>query len=973
MGRFRTVPVVFVLTATCLITSITNALNLLDLSTQKWTLASPALNISVRGRVPSQVHLDLFEAGVIGDPYYGLNDFNLRWIAWNDWTYTTNLDSSKLSTTSKPTHSYLLFNGLDTFANISLCGQPVAYTRNQFRQYLFNITSILSTSCLPTSNSTAPKGPELRIHFPSVPITAETIASQPNQSTWPAHVQIQFEFPNRHFVRKEQSDFGWDWGPAFMPTGVWQKAWVVQLERPESEVYVKNSLLDIYREGQLPNLPPDQARDWVLKVGLDVVGTVPRDVGMRYRVVEVNNGKTISEGALMNVTVSEAGDTISGSVVLDGKRYKLWWPNGLGEQNLYGVEITVVDPAGMVLADVRKRTGFRTIVMNMGAITEEEMASGVANGSHWHFEINGHPFYAKGSNFIPPDAFWPRVTPARIKQLFDAVVSGNQNMLRLWSSGAYAPDFMYDLADELGIFLWSEFEFGDSLYPVDIEFLDDVREEAEYQVRRINHHPSLAIWAGGNELENLELYLVNYSAPEQYERYKAEYETLFIDTLLPAVYDNSRSITYMPSSTNNGYLSIDFSEPIPIKQRYQNKGPGEVHGNTDYYNYKTSQAFNISAYPVGRFSNEFGFHSMPSLASWQRVLPVDELYFNSTTIMLRNHHYPAGSLNTSDFDHSSNGMREMTIAVEMYYPIPNKTDTIGNFSAWVWTTQVFQADFYKSQIQFYRVGVGRRERQLGCLYWQLEDIWQAPTWAGIEYEGRWKVLHNVAKDLYQNVIVVPLWNVTSGLLSLYVVSDLWTEVTGSVSLAWFNWRGNVLGLLPAPDIPGAGLPAPRTLEFTVGGLNSTLVTTVNVTELFGKDASHATEGGENDARGSIFVATVTAKGTPVNMNATKTFTHVNYWTPTPLGKAALVDPGLTVRFEAVPDAFVVEAQAGISVWTWLSAGPEDNDLVVNFEDNGFLLLRGEQKKVRYHVLSGGREGWRSRVTVASIWNNTLES
>ncbi|CCC09001.1 hypothetical protein SMACR_03170 [Sordaria macrospora] len=410
--------------------------------------------------------------------------------------------------------------------------------------------------------------------------------------------------------------------------------------------------------------------------------------------------------------------------------------------------------------------------MNMSAVTEE-MRSGVANRSHWHFEVNGHPFYAKGSNFIPPDAFWPRVTPARFKQLFDAVVSGNQNMLRLWSSGAYAPDFMYDIADELGIFLWSEFEFGDSLYPVDIEFLDDVREEAEYQVRRFNHHPSLALWAGGNELENLELYLVNYSAPEQYERYKAEYETLFIDTLLPAVYDNSHGITYMPSSTNNGYLSINFSEPILIKQRYQNKGPGEVHGSTDYYNYKTSQAFNISAYP--------------------RVLPADELCFNSTTITLRNHHYPSGSLNTSDFNHGSNGMREMTMAVEMYYPIPNKTDAIGNFSAWIWSTQVFQADFYKSQIQFYRVGVGKPECQLGCLYWQLEDIWQAPTWAGVEYEGRWKVLHNVA--------------------------------------------------------------------------------------------------------------TVTARGTPVNMNATKTFTHVNSWTPTPLGKAALVDPGLRDGYEAVSQLY----------------------------------------------------------------------
>lgn len=114
-----------------------------------------------------------------------------------------------------------------------------------------------------------------------------------------------------------------------------------------------------------------------------------------------------------------------------------------------------------------------------------------------HFEINGHEFYAKGSNFIPPDAFWPRVTSTRIRQLFDSVTLANQNMLRVWASGAYTPDFIYDMADEKGILMWSEFEFGDALYPVNPEFIESVVEEATYNVRRVNHHPSLALWAGG--------------------------------------------------------------------------------------------------------------------------------------------------------------------------------------------------------------------------------------------------------------------------------------------------------------------------------------------------------------------------------------------------------------------------------------------------------------------------------------------
>ena len=197
-----------------------------------------------------------------------------------------------------------------------------------------------------------------------------------------------------------------------------------------------------------------------------------------------------------------------------------------------------------------------------------------------HFEINGHEFYAKGSNFIPPDAFWPRVKEAKMRQLFQAVVAGNQNMLRVWASGAYTPDFIYDIADEVGVLMWSEFQFGDALYPVDPEFLDNVREEAIYNVRRINHHPSLALWAGGNELESLELLLVNRSAPEELERYRAEYEKLFLQTLLPVVYANSKSVSYIPSSTTNGYLDLDFSQPVPVIQRYDNKTEGSVYGDT---------------------------------------------------------------------------------------------------------------------------------------------------------------------------------------------------------------------------------------------------------------------------------------------------------------------------------------------------------------------------------------------------------
>jgi beta-mannosidase len=104
-----------------------------------------------------------------------------------------------------------------------------------------------------------------------------------------------------------------------------------------------------------------------------------------------------------------------------------------------------------------------------------------------------------------------------------------------------------------------------------------VKEEVDYQSRRVNHHPSLAFWAGGNELENLELKLVPES---ERPRYQAEFEKLFLDTIVPVLFANTRSISYSPSSTSNGWLSLDWSKQQPITERYDNKTEGAVYGDT---------------------------------------------------------------------------------------------------------------------------------------------------------------------------------------------------------------------------------------------------------------------------------------------------------------------------------------------------------------------------------------------------------
>ncbi|KAK5260131.1 hypothetical protein LTR40_004702 [Exophiala xenobiotica] len=908
-----------------------------SMSDLEWTLSNPNYSISVSGKVPSQAHLDLYDSEVIGDPYYGLNDFNLRWVAETNWTYTASL-SSFAST-------WLVFDGLDTFSTISVCNELVASTNNQFRQYYFDVTQALN-------NCTSP---DITINFGSAPNIANALANTSLNEPWEG-TQLTYEFPNRWLIRKEQSDFGWDWGPAFAPAGVWKPAYIVQLS--QNQLYVRNTLLDIYRRGQLNNLPPDQTQSWVVNASLDVLGSIPQNARLRIDIKDVNN-RTVTSSVASNVTVS--GGAISGNIIVADNAVQLWWPNGLGPQNLYYATVTVLGSSNNTIASSTKRTAFRTIVLNMEPISQRQLAQGIQNGNNWHFEINGHELYAKGSNLIPPDAFWPRVTETRIQQLFDSVVSGNQNMLRVWASGAYQPDFIYDIADEKGILLWSEFEFSDSLYPAAQSFLDNVRQEAIYNVRRVNHHPSLALWAGGNELENLELYLANLSDPGNYSRWQDEYETLFLGVLLPTVYENSRSISYIPSSTTNGYLTLNHSNlEHPMVERYNNLTPGYIYGDTDHYDYDSSVAFNLSSYPVGRFANEFGFHSMPSLQSWQDAVAPEDLHFNSTTIQLRNHHYPSGGLNTTNFPNSTKGMGEMTIAVEQYYPTPNKNDALANFSSWCLATQIFQADFYRSQITYYRRGSGMPERQLGSLYWQLEDIWQAPTWAGIEYSGRWKVLHYIAKDIYSRVIVAPYWNYTTGDLSVYVTSDLWDTVDGTVDLTWYDWGGNVLTNMSSTTTTNSSTSGggSTSVPFSVGALNTTKVMQTNTNALSKSQGM--------DLTNAVLRMNLTATGNlPNNDSAPSTFTHEFFFHPVlSLADAKLTDPGLTISSNnnSASPAFTVEATSGVSAWTWLDF--PNGGVMGNFEDNGFWLVPGEPKTVAFDVkndTTGGK--WMEDVTV----------
>jgi beta-mannosidase len=431
-------------------------------------------------------------------------------------------------------------------------------------------------------------------------------------------------------------------------------------------------------------------------------------------------------------------------------------------------------------------------------------------------------------------------------------------------------------------------EFSDAMSPIDDDFLENVKAEATYQVRRINHHPSLAVWVGNNELE-VGLPLILLISKSEGAAVEAVYNKLFLDVLIHVVFENTRSISYSPSSVTNGYLSFNISSPTPMVERFLNVTPGTISGNTDYYNYDASQAFNNSAYPVGRFATEFGFHSMPSLQSWEKVLPPSDLYFNSSVILSRNHHYPVDIASllspvSNQTNASLGGMGQMAIAGETYYPVPpTDTTSVANFSSWIYTSQVFQSDFYRNQISFYRSGSGRPERTLGALYWQLNEMWQTPSWAGLEHDGRWKMVHYIAKDVFEPVIVAPQFDQNTGGLKVWAVSDLWSTAKGHATITWYDWNGKVLST--------------STSSVSIGAINATVAFDINVHNI-GLDQSNA-----------FAKCSVEVQGVAPNSKSAKptTYKHETWFHAEPLAKQPLINPRLSIKHDPVSSTFVVRS------------------------------------------------------------------
>jgi beta-mannosidase len=640
--------------------------------------------------VPGCVQTDLLAAGVIADPFQRDNEAALQWIGLADWQYQSPLTID--AATLRHDHVELVFDGLDTFAEVSLNGQSLLATDNMFRRWRAPVKNVLRAG----SNTLL-----VTLHSPITRL-------QPWLLRQPYALPGEFDSAfgdepkgqqTSNYVRKANYQYGWDWGPRYVTEGIWQP---VHLETWDdlrlADFHIAQQHIGADAAQLLAQF--DLHADRAGKAELRVTWTAPDG---RHRSMTLEKSLAAGDNHL--------------DLPLRIEHPQRWWPAGYGAPNLYHFRADVV-VAGKVVASAGRDTGLRSV---------ELRRQHDRWGRSFAFVINSVPIFAKGANLIPLDSFPERVTEARMQQILQSARDANMNMLRVWGGGYYQSDAFYAMADRLGLMIWQDLMFGGAIPPYEAAFRENTRIEATEQVIRLRDHPSIVLWCGNNEVEtgweswpDRKKFAQAIGSAER-ARVERGMRILFGETLRGVVRRYAPDVPYWASSP-----STDFDGPANVP------GDGDMHvwdvwaGSAPIEDYlKTTP----------RFQSEYGLQSFPTMATIHRFAEPSDLSPESP--VMRAH---------QKFD-GGNGNRRLLFYIRKYYGEPK------DFAAFVYLSQVMQAEGIELAADHLR---SARPQSMGSLYWQLNDVWPGASWSSIDYFGRWKALQFHARRFYAPLRVAPI-------------------------------------------------------------------------------------------------------------------------------------------------------------------------------------------------------------------------
>ena len=658
--------------------------------------------------VSGDVHLDLLVNKKIPDPFYRDNESKLQWIENESWEY-------RLSFEVKPemlarANVDLVFDGLDGAADVFVNGTKLLSADNSFRIWRVPVKSHLHAGMN-----------LLRVVFPSpIKAAAAVAAGDP----WQPRTKVEA----KTYIRKPAYEYGWDWGPRFVTSGIWKP---VRLE-----AWDKARIADFHIRQR--DVSKDVAHlDAEVEIEAASSSGGPASVGVIY----LENDKLVTSGVLIDL---HAGRNII-DLPIEIQKPKLWYPAGYGEQPIYEFT-TIVATTEQKIDERTVKTGLRSIVLH------RELDKW---GRSFEFIINGIPVFAKGADVIPFDSFPNRVTTANYRRILQSARDANMNMIRHWGGGYYESDEFYAICDELGIMIWEDFMFGNDWQPGTYAFKLNIEAEAEDQVRRLRNHPSIVIWCGNNETESAFGWAPRPGLPADVKfQMWQDYLTEFSGILPRVVARLAPETPYWPSSPSADY------EPLSAHYQSGDQHDWSVwHGRVPFTEYEKHH---------WRFVTEFGFQSFPEMRTVESFTQPEDRAGIFTPVMLAHQKNNEGNSLIQDYTAKD-------------YPSPK------DFASFLYVSQVLQAEGIKIGAEHWRRS---RPETMGSIFWQLNDCWPVASWSSIDYYGRWKALQYYARRFYAPVLVSP--HIEEGALKVYIVSDKVKTETATLHVRLMDFDGKVL-------------------------------------------------------------------------------------------------------------------------------------------------------------------------------------
>lgn len=658
-----------------------------------WTFCQVGDTLWSDAKVPGTIHQDLLNHNRIPNPFYGMNEEAVQWVENEDWMYRTSFIVTEEQLNRDA--AVLELDGLDTYADVFLNGALILRSDNMFVGHKVPVKSVLR------------KGENrLLIRFRS--------AVKEALPQWETN---GFDYPadNDHsskrvsiYTRKAPYSYGWDWGIRLATCGIWRPVRLVFSDVARIEDYyvrqasVSASKADVDNRLEITNVT-SQPVSALLKVAYHYSANDTKEV---QKQIELRPGE----------------NTVSLPVMIDNPH--LWMPNGWGEPSLYKFTASVsVD--GVEVASQERQVGLRSIRVVM---EDDE------HGKPFYFEVNGHPMFAKGANFIPDDALLPNVTTERYKRIFEDVKAANMNMLRVWGGGIYEDDKFYDEADRNGILIWQDFLFACTTYPHDPLFLKRVEAEAEYNIKRLRGHASLAMWCGNNEIYEGVRYWgwKNKYTAEAFAEMNRGYDVLFRQLLPDMVkrFDSDRF--YMHGSP----YEANWGRPESWKI-------ADSHNWGTWYGRKPFESFDSE---IPRFMSEYGFQAFPEMKTIRTFAEEKDFELESPVM---NAHQKATI---------GNALIKQTMG--LYYKVPAKFEDL------VYVGLVLQGQGMRHGIEAHR---RNRPYCMGSLFWQLNDSWPVVSWSSIDYYGNWKAMQYQSQRAFAPVLINAIKEGDD--LCVYLISD----------------------------------------------------------------------------------------------------------------------------------------------------------------------------------------------------------